>query len=122
MREPPGSTAVSTAALIWLIAASTVLTAVLVATFVGWLIRLSARNRARLEAVLSTEPAIRGPERATYRGSTGGYSRVSASGLIALTRQTLVFRKSTGGCVDVPLADVTKVRVARQFGRARVGP
>lgn len=112
----------STPELVLLVAAILALMALMVAGLIGWLTRLSARTRACIDAVLSAEPAIRGPERATYRGSTGGYSQVAASGQIALTARTLVFRKSTGGAVDVPIADITGVRIAKQFNRPRLGP
>jgi hypothetical protein len=112
----------STPAFVLVGVAILALAALLVASLLRWLTRMATRNRTRLDDVLSVEPAVRGPERASYRGSTGGYSRVSATGLIALTERTLLFRKTTGGAVDVPLAAISGVRLSRQFTRRRFGP
>lgn len=111
----------STSEIVALVAAILVVTALVEVAFIRWLRRLLARNKARMAADLSMAPAIRGPERAAYRGSIGGYSKVSATGLIALTQRTLVFRKVTGGNVDVPLAEISGVRLAKQFNRRRLG-
>jgi hypothetical protein len=85
---------------------------------------LRARFRtaaARLTAVLADEPAVRGPERGIYRGSTGGYSNVFGNGRIALTAKRLLFQKGVGGLVEVQLADVVGVRISKTFNRSVVG-
>lgn len=88
-------------------------------TFV--LTRKARTGREWLSAELRDDPAIRGPERAVYRGSTGGYSQVDGNGQLALTRSRLLFRKTVGGAVEVPLAEVTEVRAQKTFRRSVVG-
>jgi hypothetical protein len=83
--------------------------------------RKAASRRAELQRVLDTEPALRGPESAVYRGSTGGYPKVLGNGLIVLTAQRLLFRKLVGIGIDVALADVTGVRTQKVFNGGVVG-
>lgn len=105
-----------------------VLLAVIVVVLAGtgvafglWLHRKSVAGRAELDAELVSEPAVRGPERGVYRGSTGTYSKVKGNGTIVLTARRLMFRKATGGRVDVPLADVTRVDQQKVFNGGVVG-
>jgi hypothetical protein len=86
-----------------------------------WLHRKVVAGRAELEAELMTEPALHGPESGIYRGSTGSYSHVSGNGLIVLTGRRVIFRKATGGRVDIPLPDVTGVEVQKVFNKSVVG-
>lgn len=86
-----------------------------------WLHRKSAAGRAELAAELKTDPAVRGPEPGVYRGSTGTYSKVMGNGTMALTRSRLMFRKATGGRVDVALSDVTRVELQKVFNKGVVG-
>jgi len=86
------------------------------------LVRGARRARVALEAELRTEPALRGPESATYRGSTGTYPKVSGNGQIALTARRLIFRKMLGAGIDVELSDVTGVSAQKAFnGSVRGG-
>ncbi len=86
-----------------------------------WLHRKSAAGRAELDAELATEPALRGPEPGVYRGTTGSYSKVMGNGTIVLTGERVIFRKSTGGRVDVSLADVARIDQQKVFNRGVVG-
>jgi hypothetical protein len=86
-----------------------------------WLHRKVVAGRAELAAELATEPAVRGPESGIYRGSTGSYSKVMGNGTIVLTARRVIFRKATGGRVDVALSDVTKVELQKVFNRGVVG-
>jgi hypothetical protein len=86
-----------------------------------WLHRKGVAGRAELDTELASEPAVRGPERGIYRGSTGSYSKVLGNGTIVLTARRLIFRKATGRRVDVALADVLRVDQQKVFNRGVVG-
>jgi hypothetical protein len=87
----------------------------------GFLVSRARRARARLAGELARDPAVRGPEPAVYRGSTGGYSQVLGNGQIALTEQRLLFQKVIGGLVIVPRRSITAVSTAKTFNRGVVG-
>jgi hypothetical protein len=86
-----------------------------------WLHGKGVAGRAELDAELATEPALLGPERGVYRGSTGSYSKVMGNGTIVLTARRVIFRKATGGRVDVSLADVSRIDQQKVFNRGVVG-
>lgn len=86
-----------------------------------WLRARTHRAREAMAAALATDPAIRGPEPALYRGGSGPYPRVKGNGLIALTRTGLIFRIYVGKSVEIPLADVTAIREDKWFQGARMG-
>jgi hypothetical protein len=44
------------------------------------------------ELAATGERAVRGPESALYRGSTGAFPKVKGNGVIALTDRRIVFR------------------------------
>ncbi len=67
------------------------------------------------EASAAGETIRRGPEPALYRGAVFGYSQVDADGVILLTDRRLLFRKLTGGRVDVPIEKVAGVRKDKVF-------
>jgi hypothetical protein len=93
-----------------------------VVLLVRWLRGKSRTAHAELAAELDREPALRGPEPAVYRGSTGSYPRVSGNGQLALTANRLLFRKLVGRPVDVPVHSITGVTTARAFnGSVRAG-
>lgn len=96
-----------------LLVAGTVLTVVLK--------RKSRAAEAELGAELAAEPAALGPEKGIYRGSTGSYPKVVGNGTIALTERRILFRKTVGRGIDVPLSDVVGVSTAPTFNRSRVG-
>jgi len=81
---------------------------------------LRARNR-RAAAALSAELAatgervIRGPESGVYRGATDRFGRVKGNGTMVLTDRRVVFQKILGARVEVPFAELAKVREARAF-------
>ena len=75
----------------------------------------------RVRAATSGERIVLGPEPAVYRGGTGPYSRVKGNGTMILTDRRLVFRKLTGGVVEVPRSMVTGVSQAKGFNGSRVG-
>ncbi len=56
-----------------------------------------------------------------YRGSTGSFPQVKGNGSMVLTTDRLLFRKATGGQVEVPVADIVGVDTAKSFAGARVG-
>jgi hypothetical protein len=86
-----------------------------------WLRGRVRRAHAEMAAELAREPALRGPEPAIYRGSTGAYSHVNGNGVIALTPQRLIFRKVVGAGVEVPTAAITGITTAKTFNRSVVG-
>lgn len=77
--------------------------------------------RAELAALLATEPAIRGPEGALYRGGTGPYPKVKGNGALVLTRRRLLFRILIGTSVDVPVGEITGTREAKRFAGGATG-
>ncbi len=75
------------------------------------------RRRARsagtaLASELEVDPPVLGPERAVARPVAGEVPPVTGNGVLALTPSRLLFRTSTGAGVDVPVAEVTGVRLA----------
>jgi hypothetical protein len=81
--------------------------------------RFLAEFRAR--AAASGERFIAGPESAVYRGGTGPYSAVKGNGTIILTDRRLVFRKLSGGLVEVPAQMIVGIRQSKTFRGSRVG-
>ncbi len=69
----------------------------------------------RLELATSGETLARGPERANYEGASFGYPQVKGSGVIVLTDRRLLFRKATGGMIEVPLEAIAGLREAKTF-------
>lgn len=67
------------------------------------------------------ERIVKGPEPAVYRGGTGPYSRVKGNGTMILTDRRIVFRKLTGGLVEVPRSKVIGVRHTKGLNGSRVG-
>ncbi len=86
------------------------------------LVWFSRRRRVianRLDSGLAAETIIRSPEAASYRGATvAGYPIVNNDGIIALTRQRLVFQALTGKVIEVPVTDIAGVREAEVFKSA----
>lgn len=74
------------------------------------------RRRAvasRLNEELAGETVLRSPEAGSYQGATAaGYPTVSNDGMIALTRQRLIFRALTGSQIAISVADIVGVRHA----------
>jgi hypothetical protein len=69
----------------------------------------------------SGERIVRGPERAVYRGGTPPFGAVRGNGTIVLTDRRLIFRKISGGIVDVPTSTISGTREAVSFLSSRVG-
>ena len=95
---------------------------VLILLFRSWRTRMNRfldDFRARADA--SGERFIAGPERAVYRGGTRPYSPVKGNGTIILTGRRLVFRKLSGGLVEVPTHVIGGVRQSKTFRGSRVG-
>jgi hypothetical protein len=82
------------------------------------LFRRSRRVSARIAADLAAEPALRGPEKALYRGGTGSYPSVTGNGTIALTERRLIFRILVGSDVEITLSEVEDVRESRVWRRS----
>lgn len=82
-----------------------------------WIRRRSAAALAALreEIAASGERIVRGPEPALYRGASDVYSRVNGNGIILLTDRRLIFRKMTGGRVEVPVDEINAVREDKWF-------
>jgi hypothetical protein len=74
---------------------------------VPWARRRDAARRAAGAADLAADPPRYGPERASYRAGTGGFSQVCGNGQLMITADRLRFRRAGGKYVDVPLADIT---------------
>ncbi len=85
--------------------------------FILWLKRRSVRASAELtEQMTGAGEVIKhGPAPGLYRGASFGYSRVSGNGTAILTNRRLLFRKVTGGLIDVPLDQVTGLREDKWF-------
>lgn len=85
--------------------------------------RKSATFRAHLaeEMAAAGETFVIHPEQAVYRGCTGPYGKVRGNGMILLTNRRLVFRKMTGGEVDVPRDNIVGTRRSAVFLASRVG-
>jgi hypothetical protein len=79
------------------------------------------RPQAEMEVEFRSEPALRGPEKAIYRGGTEGYPKVNGNGLIALTSSRLLFRILVGTNVDIPLDEITGLREEVWFRRSMSG-
>jgi hypothetical protein len=89
-----------------------------------WIRRKSARALAELAsevAALEDERLVAGPEKGTYRGSSGGHGKVKGNGVIVLTDRRLVFRKLLGASVEVPVHTITGTKRSRSFLWARSG-
>jgi hypothetical protein len=82
-----------------------------------WFRRRTRRWEAsfRDELAASGEALRRGPEPANYEGASFGYTQVKGSGVIVLTDQRLLFRKLTGGRIDLPLSEVAGLREVNSF-------
>lgn len=73
------------------------------------------------EMALSGERFVVAPEDAVYRGGSGHYSAVKGNGSMMLTDRRLLFRKRSGGLVDVPLSDIVSTHRSAGFQGSRVG-
>jgi hypothetical protein len=85
-----------------------------------WIRSRSRRWEAafRHDLMMSGEGIERGPESAYYAGGSSGYSRVRGNGVIVLTHRRLLFRKATGGLIEVPLNEVAELRESKTFLRS----
>jgi hypothetical protein len=96
--------------------------AVLILLIRSWRTRASQfLEEFRVGAAASGEQLIAGPESAVYRGGTGPYSAVKGNGTIIFTDRRLVFRKLSGGLVEVPAPMIGGTRQSKSFRGARVG-
>jgi len=87
-----------------------------------WRRRSAAFDTALQAEILSSgERIVAGPERANYRGASTTYGAVKGNGTILLTDRRIVFRKLSGGVVEVPVAKVTGTREASWFLGSKVG-
>ena len=75
----------------------------------------------RAEADGSGERFVVGPEAAVYRGGSRPFSGVKGNGTMILTDRRLVFRKLTGGMIEVPRSSIAGVRQEKWFRGSRVG-
>jgi hypothetical protein len=75
--------------------------------------------RAEIEA--SGERIVIARQPAVYRGGTGPYSAVKGNGLILFTDRRLLFRKRSGGLVEVPVDKIAGTRRSKSFLGSRVG-
>jgi hypothetical protein len=69
----------------------------------------------------SGERMVVEPESAVYRGASAHYGAVKGNGKLLLTDRRLVFRKLTGGTVEVDVARITGTRTSPSFLGSRVG-
>ncbi len=81
-----------------------------------WWRRRSRQVAAWLAAELEGDTVVLGPEKGAYRGATApGYPVVKNNGMIALTRRRLIFRTLTNTTIEVPVAEITRVREQSVF-------
>ncbi len=73
------------------------------------------------KADASGERFAAGPEPAVYRGGSRPYSAVKGNGTMILTDRRLVFRKLTGGMIEVATSNITGIRQEKSFRGSRVG-
>lgn len=85
--------------------------------FLVWLVRRSRRVGEEVRA--SYVHAVLGPERGTYRGGTGSYSRVANSGWLVLTDRELVVRTLLGKGFTVQRASIRGTRVEKSYNGRR---
>ena len=87
-----------------------------------WMRRRSRAAAAELTVAIEAETVIRPPESGTYRGATAqGYPTVKNTGVIALSRQRLVFLTLTGKLIEIPLTAITGLRESKAFKGSLVG-
>ena len=84
------------------------------------------RKRDEFETRFQAELAATGErillrEQGTYCGGTGSYGAVKGNGTIILTDRRLVFRKISGGLVDIARSKITATRQSKTFLGSRVG-
>ena len=99
-----------------------VLAAVLIPLF-RWIRRKSERLASELSAELASrgESLLRGPESAVYRGASAGLSKIKGNGALAVTKTRLVFVAIAGPRVELPLSELTGVRLDPWFLRSNRG-
>lgn len=74
------------------------------------------------EVAASGEQILLPVQSAIYRsGTRGSFSQTKGNGKIVLTTQRLLFRKITGGIVEVPTANIVGVHRSKSFNRSIVG-
>lgn len=99
---------------------------ILLAVLVPIIRRWRGATRAYLvelrdEMALTGEQVVRPPESANYRGGTGRHSKVKGNGTLVLTDRRLLFRKISGGTVEVPVGSIVGTSTAKAFLGSRVG-
>ncbi|MFN8053680.1 MAG: hypothetical protein U0Q22_19760 [Acidimicrobiales bacterium] len=72
------------------------------------------------EMLASGEHTVRGPERASYRGGSGSFSNVKGIGVLLLTDRRVLFRKTSGGVVEIERSAIVGTRRATSFNGSRV--
>lgn len=89
----------------------------------SWLKKKTAASIAQLTAELKggSDPLLKGPEPAVYRGASAGRSKVKGNGVAALTQSRLIFRPILGKPIEVPRADIASLREDKWFLRAYTG-
>lgn len=103
-----------------------VLTGAVLAAVLVPLTRRWRRGRDEFWAAFDAEVAGSGEavrterEPASYRGGTGPWPQVKGNGWVVLTDRRLLFRKTTGPVIEVPLADVAGARLEAVFLGSRV--
>jgi len=73
------------------------------------------------ECARTGEVIVAGPEAANYQGGTGAHSAVKGNGNLILTDRRLIFRKLSGGVVEVPTDRIRGTREEKTFLGSRVG-
>ncbi|KAA1418922.1 hypothetical protein F0U44_10625 [Nocardioides humilatus] len=94
-----------------------VLSLVSLVVFLVWVVRSSRRVADEMRS--SHSDAVLGPERATYRGGTGSFSRVSNSCWLVLTEDQLVVRTLIGKGFTVPVSTIKRTRVEKSYNGSR---
>ncbi|MEO8876556.1 MAG: hypothetical protein ABI461_13280 [Polyangiaceae bacterium] len=69
----------------------------------------------------SGEKMLVPPERGGYEGSTGDYSNIRGTGKLMLTDRRLLFRKLTGGVVEIPVKKLKGFRESSTYNGSAIG-
>jgi hypothetical protein len=82
-----------------------------------WFRRRTRKWKASLQSEIASsgETLVLGPERGLYGGASFGYPQVRGNGVMVLTDKRLLFRKLTGGIIEIALSDVAGMREDKVF-------
>lgn len=100
--------------LIVLISILSVASALALIVAVLWAVRRASRDRGA-EVRAAHPDAELGPELGQYRGGNGDFPRARNTSWIVLTPTTLVVRPILGNTVELPISEITGIRIQKHF-------